>query len=77
MKKKPVTGHALRHARTRPCKTDSWTAPPAPEDRWDCSRESLKRFEKRRILRPLKIGAKVKYRLSDIVEAEKEAEVVA
>jgi hypothetical protein len=49
----------------------------ALKDRWDCSLESLKRFEKSGILRPLKIGAKVKYRLSDIVEAEKEAEVVA
>jgi DNA-binding transcriptional regulator PaaX len=46
-------------------------------DRWDCSRESLKRFEKRGILRPLKIGQKVKYRLSNVIHAEGAAEALA
>ena len=44
------------------------------KDRWACSLETLKRRERDGLLRPLKIGAKVKYRLSDIVEAEREAE---
>ena len=47
----------------------------AVKDRWTCSLETLKRLEKAGILRPLKLGAKVRYRLSDIVEAEREAEV--
>ena len=47
------------------------------KDRWDCSLESLKRWERAGILRPLKIGSKVRYRLSDIIEAEKESETVA
>ena len=44
-------------------------------ERWACSLETLKRRERDGLLRPLKLGAKVKYRLSDIVEAEHEAEV--
>ena len=47
------------------------------KDRWDCSLESLKRWERAGILRPLKIGSKVRYRLSDVIEAEKESETVA
>ena len=47
------------------------------KDRWDCSLESLKRWEREGILRPIKIGQKVRYRLSDIIEAEKGGEVVA
>ena len=45
------------------------------KDRWDCSLESLKRWERAGILRPLKIGCKVRYRLSDVIEAEREAEI--
>ena len=44
------------------------------KERWACSLETLKRREKDGLLRPLKLGTKVKYRLSDIVEAEREAE---
>ena len=47
------------------------------KDRWGCSLETLKRREKRGLLRPLRLGGKVKYRLSEIVEAEREAEVAA
>jgi hypothetical protein len=47
------------------------------KERWACSLETLKRREKDGLLRPLKLGAKVKYRLSDIVEAEREAEAAA
>jgi hypothetical protein len=45
------------------------------EDRWNCSLESLKRWEKAGILRPLKIGCNVRYRLSDVIEAGREAEI--
>jgi hypothetical protein len=45
------------------------------KDRWDCSLESLKRWERAGILRPLKIGSKVRYRLSEVIEAEREAEI--
>ena len=44
-------------------------------DRWACSLETLKRRERDGLLRPLKLGAKVKYRLSDVIEVEREAEV--
>ena len=47
------------------------------KERWSCSLETLKRRERDGLLHPLKLGAKVKYRLSDIVEAEREAEAVA
>ncbi len=62
MKKKPVT--TLRYSSVSQALQDRLLDRAALGDRWDCSRESLKRFEKRRILRPLKIGQKVKYRLS-------------
>jgi hypothetical protein len=47
------------------------------KERWACSLETLKRREKVGLLRPLRLGGKVKYRLSEIVEAEREAEAAA
>ena len=44
-------------------------------ERWHCSRETLKRQEKSKFLTALRIGQKVKYRLSEIVAIEREAEV--
>ena len=42
-------------------------------DRWDCSGETLKRYEKRGILRPVRIAPRmVRYRLSDILKIEAE-----
>jgi hypothetical protein len=46
-------------------------------ERWRCSLETLRRFERAGILRPIKLGAKVRYRLSDVLIAEREGEVVA
>jgi hypothetical protein len=46
-------------------------------ERWTCSLETLRRFERAGILRPIKLGAKVRYRLSDVLIAEREGEVVA
>jgi hypothetical protein len=45
------------------------------KERWDVSLETLKRFERDDILRPIKLGAKVRYRLSDVLRAEREGEV--
>ena len=44
------------------------------KERWACSLETLKRRAKDGLLCPLKLGRKVKYRLSEIVEEECEAE---
>jgi hypothetical protein len=44
-------------------------------ERWDCSTESLKRLQST-ILRPIKIGGRIRYRLSDILRAEREGELV-
>ena len=44
--------------------------------RWRVSTETLKRREKAGLLRALKIGHGVRYRLSDILNFEAEAEVV-
>ena len=44
--------------------------------RWRVSTETLKRREKDGLLRALKIGKGVRYRLSDILNFEAEAEVV-
>ncbi len=44
--------------------------------RWRVSTETLKRREKAGLLRALKIGKGVRYRLSDILNFEAEAEVV-
>jgi hypothetical protein len=43
-------------------------------ERWDCSAESIRRLE-RTILRPIRIGGRVKYRLSDILRSEREGEL--
>jgi hypothetical protein len=48
----------------------------ALKKRWGKSLETLKRLERTGVLKPLKLGAKVSYRLSDVVAAEQEAEVV-
>jgi hypothetical protein len=48
----------------------------AMKERWGVSLETLKRFERAGILRPIKLGAKVRYRLSDVLVAEREGEVV-
>jgi hypothetical protein len=44
-------------------------------DRWDCSTESIRRLEGT-VLRPIRIGGRVRYRLSDILRAEREGELV-
>ena len=44
--------------------------------RWRVSTETLKRREKAGLLRALKIGKGVRYRLSDILNFEAEAEVI-
>ena len=44
-------------------------------DRWAVSTETLKRWEKARVLSPIKLGKGVRYRLSDIERLEAEAEV--
>jgi len=44
--------------------------------RWRVSTETLKRREKAGLLRALKIGRGIRYRLSDILDCEAEAEVV-
>ncbi len=44
-------------------------------ERWDISRETIKRMEKAGTLAFLKLGAGVRYRLADIERIEKEAEV--
>jgi len=44
-------------------------------DRWQCSIETLKRREKAGILPVLKLGRDARYRLSDVLRLEKEAEV--
>lgn len=43
--------------------------------RWKCSQETLKRREKARLLKALKLGRLVRYRLSDILAFEKAAEI--
>ena len=43
-------------------------------ERWDCSIESVKRLEGT-ILRPIRIGGRVKFRLSDILRSEREGEL--
>ena len=44
-------------------------------ERWKTSIESLKRREKTGLLRALKIGRTVRYRLSDVLAAEEAAAV--
>jgi hypothetical protein len=46
----------------------------ALKKRWHKSLETIKRLERAGVLKPLKLGAKVSYRLSDVVTAEQEAE---
>jgi hypothetical protein len=53
---------------------DRLVSRPELGERWDYSLATLKRLEKT-ILRPLRIGGQVRYRLSDIVHAEQEAEI--
>jgi hypothetical protein len=43
-------------------------------ERWDCSIESLRRLEGS-ILHPIRIGGRVRYRLSDILRSEREGEL--
>lgn len=43
--------------------------------RWSVSRETLKRRERDGTLTPLKLGRLVRYRLSQIEEIERQAEV--
>ena len=49
----------------------------AMKGRWGASLETIKRFERAGILHPIKLGGKVRYRLSDVLIAEREGEVVA
>ena len=44
-------------------------------DRWLVSTETLKRKERAGLLRPLKIGNAIRYRMSDILAFEKAAEI--
>ena len=43
-------------------------------ERWDRSTESIKRLEGP-VLKPIRIGGRVMYRLSDILRAEREGEL--
>ena len=43
--------------------------------RWKCSEETLKRRQKAELLKALKLGRLVRYRLSDVVAVEKGAMV--
>ena len=43
--------------------------------RWSCSRETIKRREKDGTLSVLKLGRDARYRLSDVLRLEQEAEV--
>ncbi len=43
--------------------------------RWSCGLSTLKRFEKRGVLKPIVLGSKVvRYKLSDVVRTEQEGE---
>jgi hypothetical protein len=44
-------------------------------ERWGCSFESLKRFERAGILKPIRLGGRVRYRLSDVLRSEREGEL--
>lgn len=45
-------------------------------ERWDCSVENLKRYEKRGRLKPIKLSKRfLRYRLSDIEQLENESQV--
>jgi hypothetical protein len=44
--------------------------------RWSCSVETVKRREAAGVLKALKLGRLVRYRLADVEAAEAEAEVV-
>jgi hypothetical protein len=68
---------AKRYAYTSQALQDRLLSRADLKERWACSLKTLKRREKDGLLRPLRLGGKVKYRLSDIVEAEREAEAVA
>ena len=40
-------------------------------ERWSCSGETLKRYEKRGLLKPIKLAPRmVRYRLSDVIALE-------
>ena len=43
--------------------------------RWRCCIETIKRREKSRVLKALKLGRLVRYRLADVEAVEAEAEV--
>jgi hypothetical protein len=43
--------------------------------RWKCSEETLKRRQKTQLLKALKIGRLVRYRLSDVLEVERGAAI--
>jgi hypothetical protein len=44
-------------------------------DRWNCCVETIKRREKAKVLKPLKLGRLVRYRLVDVEAVEAAAEV--
>jgi hypothetical protein len=44
-------------------------------ERWRCSTETLKRREKEGVLKALKLGRLVRYRLADVEAVEAQAEV--
>jgi hypothetical protein len=44
-------------------------------ERWSVSRETIKRREKAGILPVLKLGRDARYRLSDVLRLEREAEI--
>jgi hypothetical protein len=43
-------------------------------ERWDCSLETIKRLEGH-VLKPIRIGGRVRFRLSDILRSEREGEL--
>jgi hypothetical protein len=54
---------------------DKLLSRPSLGERWECSIETIKRREREGALKALRIGGRVKYRLSDILAFEREAEV--
>ena len=51
-----------------------FTNRPRLAERWFCSTMKLKRMERAGLLRPLKIGKDVLYRMSDVERIEQQAE---
>jgi hypothetical protein len=61
----PYTGQALE---------DRLLDRSALAERWSCSIETVRRLE-RQVLKPIQIGGRIKFRLSDILRSEREGEL--